>query len=124
MAAAGRTHNSDNHSFDDIQLACSICGAELPNPGFARNYPNFVCRECDARAVNQEGNTPRFESMHDDGDNPVFIDGIQCWRRYRYGGFITMRDDLGCHDIGEFYDKHDWIGQYDFSKTENYGNVS
>ena len=106
MTAAENIHKSENHSLEDDTLACSICGAELPNPSFARNYPNFVCRECDRRAINQDGNTPRFESMYDDGDNPIFIDGIQCWRRYRFGGYVTMRDDLNCASIGEFYDKY------------------
>ncbi len=34
-----------------MKLVCSICGEDLPNPDFARNYPNFVCRKCDQRAV-------------------------------------------------------------------------
>jgi hypothetical protein len=37
------------------------------------------------------------------------IDGIKCWRCYRYGGYVTMRDDHDCADIGQFYDKHNAI---------------
>ena len=95
---------------DYQKLTCSICGNDLSNPAFARNYPNFVCHDCGARAVNIRGETPEWYSQHDSGENPVFIDGKKCWRRYRYGGYITMLDDMDCCDIGEFYDKHGWIG--------------
>ncbi len=91
-----------------VQTHCSICGAELSDAHFASKYPNFVCRECDRRAVNEDGDPPEHFSQEDDGDNPVFIDGKKCWRRYRYGGFITMLDDLDCQDIDEFYDRHGW----------------
>ena len=87
-------------------MKCAICSEELENPKFASNYPGFVCRECDSRAVNATGQTPHHESWYDDGDNPVFIDGVKCWRRYRYGGYVTMRDEHDCSDISEFYEKH------------------
>lgn len=88
-----------------MKLVCSICGEDLPNPDFARNYPNFVCRKCDERAVNEFGESPRHESRIDDGDNPVFIDGQKCWRRYRYGGYVTMKDESDCATLAEFYER-------------------
>ena len=90
-----------------MKVACSICGQIVANPSFARNYPGYVCRRCEARAVNERGERPHDESMYDGGDNPVFIDGIKCWRRYRYGGYITMRDYHDCGGIVEFYEKHE-----------------
>jgi DNA-directed RNA polymerase subunit RPC12/RpoP len=95
---------------DYQQLTCSICGNDLFDPSFASNYPNFVCHDCGSRAVNIGCKTPEWNSQHDSGENPVFIDGKKCWRRYRYGGYITMLDDMDCSDIGEFYEKHGWIG--------------
>jgi len=93
-----------------MEVRCAICGKRVDNPGFARKYPNYVCRECASRAVNSEGERPSHDSMSDSGDNPVFIDGIRCWRRYRYGGYVTMRDDDDCQGIGEFYKRHGFIG--------------
>jgi hypothetical protein len=87
-------------------LTCAICGQALPDPEYARKYPNIVCRECEKRAVNAQGEPPEYFYQCDYGDNPVFIDGKKCWRRYRFGGYITMLDNLDCKDIGEFYDLH------------------
>ena len=84
-------------------VVCSICGSKLTE--FHRNYPNPICRECDSRAVNSKGEMPEWHSMGDCGDNPVFIDGIKCWRRYRFGGYITMRDFLDCQDDREFFER-------------------
>lgn len=72
------------------QITCSICNTPHPNQDFAINYPGIVCRECDKRALNEDGKKPLIDSMNDFGDNPLFIDGIRCIRRYRFGGFITM----------------------------------
>jgi hypothetical protein len=41
--------------------------------------------------------------MWDSGDNPVFIDGYQCWRRYKYGGWVTMWNLWGCSSYRNFH---------------------
>jgi len=97
---------NQRYSWLPHRTKCSICNVELDDPEFASNYPNFVCRECDARALNGKGEPPHHDSMHDNGDNPVFIDDIKCWRRYRFGGYITMRDKFDCADILEFYARY------------------
>jgi len=84
-------------------------------------YPFIVCHTCDDRALNSEGQRPWtaqdettgkvvdgvfvIEDGGDGGENPVFIDGIKCWRRYRFGGWVTMRDGFDCDAIEEFYRK-------------------
>ena len=81
---------------------CSICGRALDS--FLASYPDAVCRQCDSRAFNDEGEPAQHEIFGDAGDNPVFIDGIKCWRRYRFGTYVTMRDEYDCATIEEFYE--------------------
>lgn len=85
---------------------CAICGAPIEEWQFASHYPNYVCQACNRRAVNVNGAVPEHDSWGDWGDNPVFIDGHKCWRRYKFGGHIAMRDDDDCPDLRTFYERH------------------
>ena len=93
------------------EIPCAICSRSLTDDfgsDFVKRYPDLVCELCSRRAVTAEGASPYHSSAEDWGDNPLFIDGIKCWRRYRYGGHITMRDRFDCSAIEEFYAKHEW----------------
>ena len=99
-------------SNDEARLPCPICSRDLlldfPSADFISGYPGLVCRTCDRRAVNAQGAAPEeFTSEYpdDDGENPVFIDSRKCWRRYRFGGFVTMLDPYDCDTLEEFYDR-------------------
>ncbi len=87
-----------------IKAHCAICG--LPLDEFYSHYPNPVCRDCDQKAVNSDKKPPEFNSAYDSGDNPIFIDGKKCWRRYKFGGYITMLDSKDCQNLTEFYERH------------------
>lgn len=80
---------------DDYPNFCSICGDSLDHSLFI-TYANPVCDDFDSRAVS-ESRVPARQR-----DNPVFIDGIRCFRRYMMGGWLSQRDALGNDDYDEF----------------------
>ena len=88
---------------------CPICSRDLlldfGDATAMVTYVGLVCRMCDRRAVNSQGATARMFGVDDDGDNPVFIGSQKCWRRYRFGGFVTMLDPYDCDTLEEFYDR-------------------
>jgi len=90
------------------QEVCAICESPLERRrGMSHVYPNVVCWICDMDALNKEGEEAQMGSEPQSGDNPVFIDGQKCWRRYKFGGFISRVDQFDCEDIWEFREKHE-----------------
>jgi hypothetical protein len=61
-------------------FTCSICEGSV-NQMTAAQYPNYVCQECDEQALNAKGEPATMDSASDRGDNPVFVEGIKCFRR-------------------------------------------
>jgi hypothetical protein len=84
---------------------CPICHAELPA---SERYPDHLCAECAARAVDTAGRPLTFSNVGfsggfravftDDGtdadrvsrDHIVIVDGIRCWAdEHRFGGIVV-----------------------------------
>jgi len=87
---------------DDV-TRCSICQAEPVSDDF----PRKVCPRCDAMAITDAARPARVSDDGSSGDNPVYIDGRQCWRHYALGGYVTMLDTDNCRDYYEFCRRND-----------------
>jgi len=123
---------------DTTQIRCAICGTpDTDAHKLALGYANPVCKECDELAVNQQGTEPWagwkpgnepdsepgvIQLAPDQGENPVYIAGVKCWRRYRFGGHVTRRDAFDCDSLEEFQQKHridgEWIHAFNSPKPE------
>ena len=82
----------------DEVTRCSICGREP----VGEDFPRVVCPRCDAMALNDAARPAETAPDGSSGENPVFVDGRQCWRYYAPGGWVTMLDPDKCRDFYEF----------------------
>lgn len=87
----------------DEASRCSIC--ELEPVG--EEYPRRVCPRCDAMAITDAARPAQAAEDGASGDNPVYIDGKQCWRHYSRDGYATMLDTDNCRDFYEFCKRND-----------------
>ena len=77
---------------------CPICRREPVGD----EYPRRVCPRCDALALNDAARPAWVSEDGRQGDNPVFIDGRQCWRDLSVRRWVTMLDVDNCRDYYDF----------------------
>ena len=90
----------------DFDFPCPICGNDLldyMSPESAATCPNLICPVCNDRAETAEGELSKDWDETTD-HIPVYVDGKQCWRRYRFGE-AAMYDPYICYTLEAFH-KH------------------
>ncbi|MFA9427084.1 sister chromatid cohesion protein PDS5 [Natronorubrum sp. A-ect3] len=117
--AIRQTYRSSEELDPHAQLAgaryCSICRQPLSTPTF--DHPNVICETCatdivpyqprndDAGRQTKNGNgTRRTESELE--PTPVSVCNMKCWRQFRFGELVTMRDAHDCETYSEFLQRH------------------
>ena len=89
----------------EFDFPCPICGCDLlghfnGDVQIATMYTNLVCPDCNHRAVTADGQLA-VDWDEDKDTIPVYIDGKQCWRRYRLWN-AAMYDPYNCATKEEF----------------------
>lgn len=90
-------------------LTCPICQASLSPKWIFGYFPwRSICFNCDAEAVDADGKLAEsgglmayppdspYSGMHfsyEGSANPVWVRGIKCFRRYKFGGHMTFLFD-------------------------------
>lgn len=138
---AEEVYVADEDSDSPDTIRCAICGTPgSETQSLPVGYSNPVCELCDQAAISIDGSEPWeghppgewpetedgvIHMAPDDGENPVYIAGVKCWRRYRFGGWITRRDAYDCDSLEEFQYYHrvggNWIHTFN---TDRPGGVS
>lgn len=129
---------TDMDSLESVRLRCAICGTpDAAASNLPVGYSNPVCQACDDLAVSATGDKPwhgyppgeepdsdsgTIQMAPDRGENPVYIMGVKCWRRYRFGGWITRRDAYDCTSLEELQNLHrvgeNWIHVFNVSQPD------
>lgn len=93
---------------DDVSQPCPICGAGQPADP---RYPNYLCSECVAAAVDENGRALTFSNVGIGGgfvagyagtnetrdSHTCFVKGVTCWAdEARFGGIVVQ--PYGEHD--------------------------
>ncbi len=122
----------------ETDLRCAVCGTPADEAvSLPTGYSNPVCQRCDELAISADGTNPWeghppgqwpetedgvIYSPPDAGENPVFIAGVKCWRRYRFGGWVTRRDAYDCETLEDFQYYHrigrDWIHAFNVPQPD------
>ena len=64
---------------------CAICG--ILEYDYDPIFLGQTCINCSKNAIDENGKPPWNDSFKDTGSNPIFINGVKCYRIYKFGGY-------------------------------------